>query len=130
MSILTTLIRLNLEFVAVTIAIIFLIGFLPTSLFPNFAIDPVSYSIPDLTTGLKGWNNVIGTKATKLLENRIVGPESLAAKDGLIYTGLADGRLVEINPKTEETRFITRFPRNVEDTDECCKLPCGVLKRF
>lgn len=121
MSILTSLIRLNLEFLAVTVVIILLIGSLPSSLFPGFPIDPVSYPIPDLTTGLKGWNNVIGNKASKLLENRIVGPESLASRNGMIYSGLADGRLVEIDPAKEELRFITRFPRNANDADECCK---------
>lgn len=121
MSILVSLIRLNLEFIAVTIGVILLIGILPTTWFPGLPIEPSSYSLPDLTSGLKGWNNVIGSKASRLLEGRIVGPESLAAKDGLIYTGLADGRLVEIDPKDQELRFITRFPRDANDADECCK---------
>lgn len=86
--------------------------FLPDTMFPEFPFDPLPFQQPSLARKLP-WNNVLGQNTEKLFTGRLVGPESLALKGNLIYTGLADGRIMEVNIDTLQLRTVTTFsPRN------------------
>jgi len=102
-----------LEGIFVTGFLVIGLAIIPHNLFPGFHLEPVSYSPPDFDSFYqesKGrWNHVLSDKADRLLLNKVVGPESMAQKDNLLYTGLADGRLVEINLDTLVVRHVTRF---------------------
>ncbi|KAI1285380.1 Adipocyte plasma membrane-associated protein [Halotydeus destructor] len=74
-------------------------------LFAPFLLDfePVAYKIPLPTfSGALAENNLL-SQATKLLENRITGPESIAVLRGSVYTGIADGRIIRLNGKNDFT---------------------------
>jgi len=125
MGLLSSFAYLLIESVFVTGALIVILGLLPTTtVFPSFPLEPVAYSLPNFTIHYDKWNDVLGTKATLLLQNEVAGPESLAIKDGLLYTGLNDGRLIEVDLSNGKIREVTRFsPDSVKD--------CGKLsKRF
>ena len=85
-----------------------ILALLPNHLFVNFPIEPKSYEIV-VPEKVDNWNNDLVDKSELLVKGVAIGPESLAIKDNFIYTGLADGRLVEINKKTLKTRDISRF---------------------
>jgi sugar lactone lactonase YvrE len=120
MSILISLVRHTFELVLVTTVLILIVALLPQSLFPGFPLQPVSYEVPDLTRHLIGWNNVLGEKSERLLNNLVVGPESIAQWDDKLYVGTADGRLLEVRDVDTETpslRFVTRFAET--GADDC-----------
>ncbi|CAG2178492.1 unnamed protein product, partial [Oppiella nova] len=99
-----------------------ILALLPNHLFVNFPIEPKSYELV-VPEKVDNWNNDLVDKSELLLKGVVIGPESLAIKDNFIYTGLADGRLVEINKKTLKTRDISRFGTKLlcktEDIADC-----------
>ena len=102
-----------------------IIGLLPNSLFKDFPLDPKSYTI-DIPDHIDNWNNHLNTKSEYLLEAIVIGPESLAERDGFIYTGVADGRLVEINKKTLKVRDVSNFSnRDVSKDNSKIESNCG-----
>lgn len=106
MGVLVTFIRLVLA----GSLFLLVVALLPQSVFPRFSIEPVAYHAPNHTQYAKELsNNVIGEKSSRLLLNKVHGPESLAIKGDKLYTGLGDGRLVEVNLVTEEIRLVARF---------------------
>uniref|UniRef100_T1IQL5 polyribonucleotide nucleotidyltransferase n=1 Tax=Strigamia maritima TaxID=126957 RepID=T1IQL5_STRMM len=75
--------------------------------------------------------NTILDSAEKLLVNKIgMGPESIAFHNGLLYTGLADGHIIEING--DKIRNITRIggsncvPRFPSSKQQVCGHPLGL----
>ncbi|XP_030854751.1 adipocyte plasma membrane-associated protein isoform X2 [Strongylocentrotus purpuratus] len=46
-------------------------------------------------------------RAEKILENQVLGPESLVFKDGDIYSGTADGKIIKINSNLELTNVLS-----------------------
>ncbi|CAG2121607.1 unnamed protein product, partial [Medioppia subpectinata] len=110
------------DIILYTLILSTILALLPSNLFVNFPLEPKSHvlNIPDK---VDNWNNLLVEKSEFLLNGVIVGPESLANKDNFIYTGLADGRLVEINKKTLKTRDIARFGTKLlcgkEDMADC-----------
>lgn len=82
---------------------------LPNNVFPNLPISPTGYDVDHIPEKLDNWNNLLAQRSQYLLKDVIVGPESMAEKDQFIYTGLADGRLVEVDKHTLKLRDITRF---------------------
>ena len=120
MAILITLIRHTFELVLATTVLILILAFLPRNLFPGFPLEPQSYQVPDLTTYLSGWNNVLGQKSERILNNFIIGPESIAQRNDKLYVGTADGRLLEIGDLETDApslRFVTRFAES--GVDDC-----------
>ena len=83
--------------------------FLPNNVFPNLPMSPTGYEVDHIPEKLDNWNNLLAQRSQYLLKDVIVGPESMVEKDDFIYTGLADGRLVEVNKITLKVRDITRF---------------------
>ncbi|XP_063444225.1 adipocyte plasma membrane-associated protein-like [Mytilus trossulus] len=78
-------------------------------------IDPPAYRYPK-PPALKGplQKNSILHKAEQLFKGQVVGPESFAAnKNGTIFTGLADGRVVGF--KGNDIWEITRFGKNLPE---------------
>ena len=53
------------------------------------------------------------------------GPESIEELNGLLYTGLKNGSIIELDPKTRKTRIIYSS-LSVDDH----KLPCGLLMKI
>ncbi|XP_054162374.1 adipocyte plasma membrane-associated protein-like [Oppia nitens] len=85
-----------------------ILALLPFNIFSDFPIDPKSRDVK-FADKLDNWNNHLVDRAQHLLNGVIVGPESLAEKNAFLYTGLADGRLVEINKETLKTRDVANF---------------------
>ncbi|XP_041468157.1 adipocyte plasma membrane-associated protein-like [Lytechinus variegatus] len=61
----------------------------------------------------------------KFLENLLLGPESLAFKDGIIYSGTADGKIIKISPNMELTTLISLGPLGCVNETECGR-PLGL----
>lgn len=99
---------------AVVLAIV--LAVLPNTVFPNLPMSPVGYQVDHIPPKLDNWNNLLAQRSQYLLKDMIIGPESMAEKDDFIYTGLADGRLVEVNKKTLKVRDIARFGTKTD----CC----------
>src|SRR5882762_612391 len=92
--------------------VIISIALLPQSAFPGFPLNPVSFDAPDYEAAFEShikWNDILSNKSEQLLLNQLDGPESMAQRDNLLYTGLADGRLIEINLDTLKIRDVARF---------------------
>lgn len=120
MAFLISLARHTLEMVLVTTVLVLVLAFLPHSLFPGFPLEPQSYQVPDLSVYLSGWNNVLGQKSERILNNYIIGPESIAQRNDKLYVGTADGRLLEVGDLDTDApslRFITRFAES--GADDC-----------
>jgi len=96
------------DIILYTLIVATVLALLPTHLFTNFPIEPASYEA-DIPESLPDWNNLLAERSELLNNEVIVGPESLTENNGFLYTGLADGRLVEIDKKTNKIRDITRF---------------------
>ncbi|KAI1289893.1 Adipocyte plasma membrane-associated protein [Halotydeus destructor] len=116
MGILVSFSRLLFEAIVVTGAIVVILGLLPTdSVFPLFPIEPKAYETANFSANLDKWNNVLGDKADLLLKGHVFGPESLAIKGDYLYTGLSDGRIVEIDLENGDLRFVARLAPNTVD---------------
>ena len=109
--------------ILVPFILIISINLLPQGAFPGFPLDPVSFDAPDYEAAFESsikWNDILSNKSEQLLLNQINGPESMAQRDNLLYTGLADGRLIEINLDNLKIKDITRFTARDKKTG---KLP-------
>lgn len=89
------------------------VNYLPDKLFGELPFDPKPSKQFDYNSILVEWNSKLSDGQPEYIQlNQIVGPESLAIhpSSGLFYTGLADGRLVELNPnKNYQLRQVLRF---------------------
>lgn len=87
------------------------VNYLPDKLFSDFPFEPKAVDPNDFDSVIPhNWNTLLSDKAEFIQLNNILGPESIAiSKDGLWYTGLADGRLVELDPsKNYKVRQVCR----------------------
>ena len=85
-----------------------ILAILPNSLFKNFPLEPRSYKL-NFPDKVEKWNDLLNSKSELLLNGKLIGPESLADNNGFIYTGLSDGRVVELNKKTLKIRDVAKF---------------------
>lgn len=108
--------------------------FLPIALlalFISFAgnkINAVHYELPTPPAfkGPLSENNLL-TKAKRLLEDEIAGPESLLLHKDSLFTGLKDGRIIEL--KGDKLVRVLRQPRiacSHYDTEQACGRPLGL----
>lgn len=78
------------------------VNYIPDSLFKDFNFEPKPVQPLDYqSVAPKEWNTKLSDGQPEFIQlNNILGPESFAisASSGLIYTGLADGRIVELDP--------------------------------
>lgn len=106
------------------------INYLPNKLFHDYPFEPRSVETNRYNSLVLEWNSKLTENTAEYIQlNQIKGPESMAiSKAGLIYTGLADGRIVEIDPLNKyELRLVTKFNKNskkcpddyVLNSDEC-----------
>ncbi|CAG2176255.1 unnamed protein product, partial [Oppiella nova] len=109
--------RATFDIVLVTIILAAILALLPNHLLPNLPMDPTAYDSDFIPNSLDNWNNLLAQRSQRLLEGQIVGPESMTERHQFLYTGLADGRLVEINKKSLEIRDITRFAKKSDCVD-------------
>lgn len=91
-------------------------------------IDPVDYEanlLSELSSNLKVNDHL--DKAELLLQNQIYWPESLAIREGVIYTGIGDGRIVKIDGST--LSFVTRIGKVCDGQHEehICGRPLGMV---
>ncbi|RWS13058.1 adipocyte plasma membrane-associated protein-like protein [Dinothrombium tinctorium] len=113
-------VRLIFELIVVTGALIVIIANIPQNvLFDRFPLEPISFTVQDVDKAIAAfqWNEMLGEKARILLRDKVIGPESLIVTDSFIYTGLSDGRLIEIDKESLNFRTITRFEK--DDKHEC-----------
>ena len=101
------------RFLLVSVLFLILLPYLPDSLFPDFSFDPAplpSFDYEKVAFNYK-LTQVPIQNLNHWLKDELIGPESLLVKGDLIYTGLGDGRLVEINKKTNKIRTVAYFKR-------------------
>jgi len=108
-SIFSVLYKAVFDIILYTLIVRLVLALLPNHLFTNFPIEPIGYDSDRIPESLSDWNNLLAQRSDLLLNGLIVGPESMAEKNEFIYTGLADGRLVEIDKNSLKIRDITRF---------------------
>lgn len=107
------------------------VNFLPKQLFEDFKFEPKAREIINYDAVIpKEWNPLLSDQPVEFVGlNQLLGPESLAiAKNGLVYTGLADGRLVELNlGKGFQQRVVLRFKTSPEckDDEPLNPIDCG-----
>ncbi|XP_071962813.1 adipocyte plasma membrane-associated protein-like isoform X2 [Antedon mediterranea] len=89
--------------------------------FLDAPIQPVTFKLPPppIFEGSLSPNTKLQS-AKILLKGKVFGPESLAIKDGVIYTGTGDGQLIAINGT--DVNNIASFHAN-QDSE---KIPCGL----
>lgn len=110
MSLIGSLFKLIVFLTVLDLFVIFLLAVLPLSAFPGFPLDPVAFETPDFEIYKSKLNNILGEKSELLLKDKdITGPESLAIRGDLLYTGLIDGRIVELNLNNGKVRNVTRL---------------------
>ena len=97
------------DIIIISLVLALILVILPNQVFPNLPVSPTSYDTDTIPQSLDNWNNLLAQRSQYLLNGLIVGPESITERDDFLYTGLADGRLVEINKETLKMRDITRF---------------------
>lgn len=105
------------------------VNYVPDKFFHDFPLEPRSVEPNNYETVIPEWNTKLSDGSPEFIQlNNILGPESVAiSKSGLIYTGLADGRIVELDPsKNYKLRKVLRAkdspncPDNIATrSDEC-----------
>ncbi|XP_054161640.1 adipocyte plasma membrane-associated protein-like [Oppia nitens] len=100
------------DILILTVVLATVIAILPNHLFINLPIDPIAYDTDFIADSLDNWNNLLAQRSLRLLEGHIVGPEAFAETDQHLYTGLADGRLVEIHKSSLKIRDVTTFGKS------------------
>lgn len=92
------------------------VNYMPDSLFKDFPLEPKLVEPLDYDSVMpKEWNTKLSDGQPEFIQlNNILGPESIAiSKSGLIYSGLADGRLVEMDPsKNYQLRTVLKYNPN------------------
>lgn len=95
------------------------VNYLPDHLFSDFPFDPKSVEPNNYDSVIPQWNSKLSDNQPEFIFNGILGPESIAvARNGLVYTGLADGRLVELDPRRKyQARQVLRFKESPNCVD-------------
>lgn len=106
------------------------VNYLPDKLFQDFPIEPKSAQPNDYDSVVPQWNTKLSDGKPEFIQlNNILGPESIAiSKEGLIYTGLADGRIVELDPNNNyKLRKVLRLKEspNCQDNIAIKASECG-----
>lgn len=114
---------------AVLLVAMLSVNYLPDQMFTDFPINPKSSDPIDYDSVMPQWNTLLSSKpSTQYIQlNNILGPESIAvSKSGLLYTGLADGRLVELDPTSNyKLRQVLRFKNSPVCKDNVATHVCG-----
>uniref|UniRef100_A0A6G1S797 Adipocyte plasma membrane-associated protein n=1 Tax=Aceria tosichella TaxID=561515 RepID=A0A6G1S797_9ACAR len=109
----TTIFNVLSRSVVVLLVAMVSVNYMPDSLFKDFPIEPISVQPNDYDSVIpQNWNTKLSDGQPEFIQlNNILGPESLAlSKSGLLYTGLADGRIVELDSKNNyKLRTVLRF---------------------
>lgn len=89
------------------------INYLPETLFHDFPLEPKSVESVNFDSVIpQQWNTKLSDNQPEYIQlNNLLGPESIAvSKNGMLYTGLADGRIVEIDTtKNNKLRQLLKF---------------------
>lgn len=107
---------LSKSFIVLIVSLIS-VNFLPAQLFVDFPLEPRSVETLAFDTVRPNWNTKLSDNNPEYIQlNQILGPESIAIapdNEHLLYTGLADGRLVELNQQNKyKLRQVLRFNTN------------------
>ncbi|KAG9510753.1 Dipeptidyl aminopeptidase-like protein 6, partial [Fragariocoptes setiger] len=117
----SALYKLTVKSVLTTLSVLTVVNFLPDTLFHDFPLEPKSRVAPPFEP-IQDWNTILSDNAEYIHLNSISGPESIVINNGLLYTGLVDGRLVELDIKAKyKLREVGRmndskFCRSMENT--------------
>lgn len=106
------------------------VNYLPDKLFHDFPFEPSLSKANDYDSVIPQWNTKLSDNVIEYIQlNNILGPESIAfSRSGLLYTGLADGRLVELDPSNKyKVRPVLRFKDSPLCTDNVARAAdhCG-----
>jgi len=123
MGFLTAFSRVVLDMTVVTLLILTLPGFPPYTTF-----SPVNFPSPPPWTGPLKANEKLNL-VDRLFEGKIKGPESFAAWDGYLYTGLMSGLIVKIDPDDLSIEPVARIGSNCNEQHEesKCGRPLGMV---
>lgn len=97
----TLLFNIVTRSLAVLLVAMLSVNYIPDALFKDFQLEPKLVDPLDYDSVVpQEWNTKLSDGQSEFIQlNNILGPESIAvSKSGLIYTGLADGRIVELDP--------------------------------
>ncbi len=103
-------------------AFISIIMFLPGSILLDIKPKAFTHPLPKAFEGALKPNDYL-SKATKLFEDKIVGPESLAVFNGKIVTGADDGFIYQIDGNN--LKPLVRLIENKCDNEPWNKTNCG-----
>lgn len=108
---------------------LFSLNNLPDHYFTDFPLESVSRQPNNYDSVIPTWNTKLSDEAEYIQLNNILGPESVAiSKGGLLYSGLADGRLIELDQKNKyKLRQVLRFKRSPKCADNVAlqDVDCG-----
>ncbi|CAA2962506.1 adipocyte plasma membrane-associated -like [Olea europaea subsp. europaea] len=121
--------------VVVVLVAMLSVNYIPDSMFQDFPLEPRQVVPNDYDSVIpQNWNTKLSSGKPEYIQlNNILGPESIAiAKNGLLYTGLADGRLVELDPSNKyKLRTVARVnPHLKNKCPDNSALRCDECGRF
>lgn len=117
--------KTTVDLLIYTVIFLLIIGLLPNQWFTTFPFHPTKYDV-QFADKLDQWTDSLSQSGELLLKDQIVGPESMVIVNDSIYTGLADGRVVEINKKSLKVKDIAKF----QNKPICGKFCCPQTKHF
>lgn len=94
--------------------------YLPNNLFDDFQFEPKAMDPKNYDSVIPQWNSLLSDNNPEFIQlNQILGPESIAiGPNKMIYTGLADGRIVELDPsKKYNLRKVLKFKESTDCLD-------------
>lgn len=114
--------------IVVLLVSILVVNFIPDFIFHDFPIEPKARDPINFNFVIPEWNNKLSANNPEYIQvNQILGPESVAiSKGGLLYTGLADGRIVELDPKRSyKLRNVLKFNPKCKNNVATKSTECG-----
>lgn len=118
-----------LVFLLVVLFFLFLLCLLFIFLAQSTPTYPLQYSLPEapsLVNPLK----LSDFNSSKLFHGKILGPEFLCLRNGLIYTGTMDGKVLEVDEKSKKIRVVAKLGKGQEcgsyEHEEMCGRPLGM----
>ena len=95
---------------------------------PHTTFSPITFTSPPPWHGPLQPNQKLNL-VDRLFEDKIKGPESFAARDGYLYTGLMNGMIVRIDPEDLSIESVARIGREAcqeQHQEQKCGRPLGL----
>lgn len=113
----------------VGVSILIVLAFVIMITLKSSPVQPVAFELPPPRpwTGPLAPNNKL-QQAQKILEGKVIGPESLAYRNGRIYTGTYEGKVIEISNE-RDIKVVAELgtpPCGTREDEMRCGRPLGV----